>query len=489
MSKNLYPANIKTKTVEKLLDQLNLRFIFLAAITANLFYTALPQRFGTLIGGISIANTSSPQAIRNAWGPGDAGSLLDAAITWAQLKNLNPDTQFWIVRLWSPGMSIIEVPLIWLTKIGIPIFWSLLSVTIALWVLNFTLVLRMLKSNKELFLGFIVIIILVNSWDFQYILREGLFYTEGLGYGLLFLGLLYISKTIASEEVAPIGKKQKVIAGILVGGSIWIRHTQDTALIFTIFIFCVALSYYKIKPQLIKLVNQEKFIQIKQEQKKTVKLQSTIRSVLVIFLIALLITIPWRVIADQVFGSVKYSMSSAPQLVGPGLWLDKSAEAENYWVPFGVNWACRIDTTECERINSLGFSSFKNSKLLELAIISALTNPVAYIQERYSFLTKFWISNDPTSSIKFKIASILPLFYLLIIPLKKRKKWNSRMAIIAPMWLSFILLTAGQLAVTHFESRYFIPIRLLLIGLFFSLIQSFEMAEKKIKLIKRKNYL
>ena len=137
MSKNLYPANFKTKTVEKLLDQLNLRFILLAAITANLFHTALPQGFGTLIGGISIANTSSPQAIRNAWGPGDAGSLLDAAITWAQLKNLNPDTQFWIVRLWSPGMSIIEVPLIWLTKIGIPIFWSLLSVTIALWVLNF----------------------------------------------------------------------------------------------------------------------------------------------------------------------------------------------------------------------------------------------------------------------------------------------------------------------------------------------------------------
>lgn len=469
----------------ELLDKLNLRFLFLAVITANLFHTALPQGFSTLIGNISIANTSSPQAIRNAWGPGDAGSLLDAAITWAQLKNLNPDTQFWIVRLWSPGMSIIEVPLIWLTKIGIPIFWSLLSITITLWVINFTLVLRMMKSNKEIFLGFIVLIILVNSWDFQYILKEGLFYTEGLGYGLLFLGLLYISKTIASEEASPIRNKQKVIAGILVGASIWIRHTQDTALIFTIIIFCLTLSYSKIKPQLIKLVNQEKLIKINQERKNRLRLQSTIKSVIAIFLIALLITIPWRVISDQVFGGVKYSMSSAPRLIGPGLWLDKSAEAENYWVPFGVNWACRIDTTECERINSLGFSSFKNSKLLELAIVSALTHPVAYIQERYSFLTKFWISNDPTSSIKFKIASLLPLFYLLIILLKKREKWNSRMAIIASMWLIFILLTAGQLAITHFESRYFIPIRLLLIGLFFSLIHSFEMAEKKIKLIKR----
>jgi hypothetical protein len=58
------------------------------------------------------------------------------------------------------------------------------------------------------------------------------------------------------------------------------------------------------------------------------------------------------------------------------------------------------------------------------------------------------------------------------------------MLIIASMWLSFILLTAAQLAITHFESRYFIPIRLLLIGLFFSLIQSIAVAEKKIKSIK-----
>jgi hypothetical protein len=484
MPKILYLTHFKTKIVKELLNKLNLRFIFLAIVTVNMFYTALPQGFNTLIGGISIANTSTPQAIRNAWGTGDAGSLLDASITWAQVKNLNPETQFWIVRLWSPGMSIIEVPLIWLTKIGIPIFWSLLSITIALWVTNFTLVFRMVKSNKELFLGFIVITILVNSWDFQYILREGLFYTEGLGYGLLFFGLLYISKTIASEEASPIRKKQKIIAGILVGGSIWIRHTQDTALIFTIIIFCLALSYCRIKPQFVRLISQQKFIKINQEHKKIVGFQSTIRSVIAIFLIALLITIPWRVIADQVFGSIKYSMSSAPQLVGPGLWVDKSAEVENYWVPFGVNWACRIDTSECERINSLGFSSFKNSELLKLAIISAFTHPVAYIQERYSALTKFWISNYPASSIKFKIASILPLFYFLIIPLKKRGKWNSRTSIIFSIWLIFILLTTAQLAITHFESRYFIPIRLLLIGLFFSLIQGTEVPEKKIKFIK-----
>jgi hypothetical protein len=473
--------NIKAREFKESINKLNFRLVYLVVITLNLIYVALPQGLRTLIGGISIPNTSSLQEVRNAWGAGDAGSLLDASITWAQLQNLNPETQFWIVRLWSPGLSIIEVPLIWLTKIGIPIFWSLLSVTIILWVFNFKFVFSMLKSRNELFLGFIVILVLINSWDFQYILREGLFYTEGLGYGLLFLGLMQISKILASEDVLKIKKKKKLIAGALIGGSIWIRHTHDTALILTIIIFCIFLVFSNTRLELKRLVNQKKFSQMHQERKKRIPFQTGIKSVIVIFLIALVVTIPWRVIAYEIFGGTKYSMSSASQYVGPGLWVEKSEEAKSYWVPFGINWACRIDAEQCKRINDLGTDSFENSKLLELGIKSALTYPGAYIQERFSTLTKFWISNFPNSSNKFKIGSILPLLYFLIIPLKNRGKWNSRMTTIASIWIIFIIVTAAQLAIIHFESRYFIPIRLLLIGLFFSLIQSIQEPELKKK--------
>ena len=171
------------------------------------------------------------------------------------------------------------------------------------------------------------------------------------------------SKILASEDVSIIKKKKKLIAGILIGGSIWIRHTQDTALILTIIIFCFILVFSSTKSELKRLVNQKKFSQMHQERKKRITFQTGIKLVIVIFLIALVVTIPWRVIAYEIFGGTKYSMSSASQYVGPGLWVEKSEEAKSYWVPFGVNWACRIDAEQCKRINDLGTASFENSKL------------------------------------------------------------------------------------------------------------------------------
>ena len=77
--------NIKARKFKESINKMNFRLVYLVVITLNLIYVALPQGLRTLIGGISIPNTSSPQEVRNAWGSGDAGSLLDASITWAQL--------------------------------------------------------------------------------------------------------------------------------------------------------------------------------------------------------------------------------------------------------------------------------------------------------------------------------------------------------------------------------------------------------------------
>ena len=82
-----------------------------------LLYVALPQGLKTKIGSIDLLNNASPTQIRNAWGPGDAGSLLDTALTWSKIENIDPTNQYWIVHLWTPGMSLIEVPLIWISHI------------------------------------------------------------------------------------------------------------------------------------------------------------------------------------------------------------------------------------------------------------------------------------------------------------------------------------------------------------------------------------
>ena len=88
------------------------------------------------IGTIGITTSSSASEIRQAWGAADSGSLLDVAITWSKFESLDETEQFWIVRFWSPGMAIIEVPLIWLEN-QIPIFWGLLVITTSIWIFIF----------------------------------------------------------------------------------------------------------------------------------------------------------------------------------------------------------------------------------------------------------------------------------------------------------------------------------------------------------------
>ena len=163
---------------------------FLSAIL--ILRIAIPNGFGSLIKGINLETFSTASAIRKAWGLGDSGSLLDAALTWANFQQLDPTTQYWIVRVWSPGLAVIEVPLIWFEKLGIPIFWSLLFFTTCLWLVIVYLLwwkIAPITGRKSLFL---ILAILLLGWDFEYFFGNGLFYSEGISLAALILGLFII---------------------------------------------------------------------------------------------------------------------------------------------------------------------------------------------------------------------------------------------------------------------------------------------------------
>lgn len=475
----------RTKSINQFALKINLQIFFLFLIIANLMIIALPNGFETKIGNIGIPNTSTPEEIRAAWGAGDAGSMLDIAITWSKFKDLDPVTQFWIPNLWSPGMALVEVPLIWLTKVGIPIFWSLLVLTISLWIVIFLLILSMFKKRTRKTLGFFVIVLYINSWDFQYFLREGLFYTEGLAYGLLFLGLLYASKTLALASTREIKNKKLVAAGALIGASIWIRHTQDAGMITTLVFLFLLLNFSRIQSYF-KLRSVKKKNELyAQELKIKFEFQQFIKKAISIFLIALIFTMPWRVIAGEKFHGTPGMMSSASQLVGPGLWFKESSQAKNMWIPNGINWACKVDPVKCKEINEKGPDNFKYSKLIQLAIISAVTDPATYLHERFATLMNYWIPNFAESSLKLKFGAVFPLLLFFLLPRIVQTNLQQKKLLIASFWLVFITLNLMQLAIIHFESRYFIPVRLFSIGIFLSLIQDFVLPEKRIKQLKK----
>jgi hypothetical protein len=455
-------------------------------------HLALPNGFSTKIGTIGLSNGASPEQIRSAWGTGDAGSLLDAAITWSHLRNLNPATQNWIVHLWSPGMPILEVPLIWIARIGIPIFWSLLAITILLW----TLVLRQLadfartKMAKLVFVG--ILATWFFSWDFQYIFRDDLFYTEGIAYGLLILGLLYCTKTIL--DVGQSSSKKWVAGALFIGLSVWVRHVSDSGNFLLVFISVsntsVVFLHVVRKYGQVKRSNSKRTKKVNKKSKtnnnafyyglKNPKVQPWLR-LATIGLIAISVTLPWRAVISPVFyAGVPGVMSSTASETFYQTWQPDTSGTAKYWAHTGLNWACRIDPTECAILDVNGKHPPSRAKMATAAILSIAKHPIDYIKTRIHYVLKNWIGRG--IHLSFQVSNLIGLFYLFLpililvefLRIRDRRKYQ-----VSVLWISFWIAQVGQLALIHFEARYFIPLRLLESGYLITLI---SLRYKKISL-------
>jgi hypothetical protein len=452
-------------------------------------HLALPSGLSTRIGTIGLSNGASPEQIRSAWGPGDAGSLMDAAITWSHLKNLNPVTQNWIVHLWSPGMPILEVPLIWLARIGIPLFWSLLVITILLW----TLVLRQLADFAHTHLGKLVLLGILATWffgwDFQYIFRDDLFYTEGISYGLLILGLLYCTKSFLNPDQS--SAKKWVIGALFIGLSVWVRHVSDSGNFLLVFISAsiTIIVFFSV----IRKYGQDKRFNSKKARKvnkksrtknnpffyglKNPKVQSWLR-LATIGLIAISVTLPWRAFISPVFyGGVPGVMSSASADLFSSAW---QPSPSSFWASTGPNWACKTDPAECAILNLNGKHPPSRAKMATAAILSIAKHPIDYIKTRIHYVLKNWIGRG--IHLSFQVSNLIGLFYLFLpililvefLRIRDRRKYQ-----VSVLWISFWIAQVGQLALIHFEARYFIPLRLLESGYLITLI---SLRYKKISL-------
>jgi len=447
---------IKLPKLETVSKRLQVEPIIVTLLsTFLLLRKALPDGPTSSIGGINLNNSSSANAIREAWGLGDSGSLLEIALTWANFQQLDPVTQFWIVRVWSPGLAIIEVPLVWLEKAGIPIFWSLLAITTCLWMtLIFLLWKKVAPITGRLVVSPILIIFLF-SWDFEYLFRTGLFYSEGISIATLILGLFIVTwSTIHSDQL---NYKTAVLGGFLVGISIWVRHVNDNGL-------------------LLILISTTVFYIITRKPNRFLKMSGTTRNLveskflLVFSLIAFTVTVPWRIFAHFVFSGAAFLMSSASYLVGPGLWAKPGSATAQYWGGFGMNWACKIDIQTClslpDEINGIS----GRSRLILLAVRAAFQNPVEYLGERWGSLSVNWIPGFEDINSIYDVVGISYLAVIIGITYLFVQISSSRKFLVALIWLPFLITQIIQLLVIHYESRYFITVRVLLLGLLLCLL-------------------
>lgn len=440
---------------------------------------ALPQGFATRIGSIGLRNSATSAEIRKAWGTGDAGSLLDAAKTWAHGHQLDATTQFWIVHLWSPGMSILEIPLIWLEKLGIPLFWSLLFVTILLW----STIFYVAWKYGSVLIGRVALsiaaVLLLFSWDFRYIFRDDLFYTEGIGYGLLLLGILVSSWMILVSKYEN-SKRLTFIAGICIGASIWVRHVSDTGLLLFVGLSSLLFLWnWKFSKGARAAVHAASLKKKNPRTKRTYatgpanhwRSMGALPYLTLTAWIGFLVTLPWRIISPLFFQGWPWVMSSASAGVSYSIWATNSSDTGKYWGSYGMNWGCNIDPKTCAIVNLKIHSPGNSSLLMMDAIKAAILHPLAYIQNRSSYAIKNWIPGGihapidvpMTISLLSGLTFLVAIYFYIRIQSKKKH-------LLAVVWLSFLGTQLGQLAIIHYESRYFIPVRILFIGFFLALL-------------------
>lgn len=428
-------------------------------------FIALPQGLETrlILNGNQVPHSASPQIIRNAWGQGDAGSLLDTAITWSKFHQIDRVSQFWIVHLWTPGMSMIEVPLIWISKLGIPIFWSLLFITLMTWSTIFWFTWRFISPiiGRAPCIG--IAAVLLSSWDFRYFFRDDLFYTEGLAFGFLLLGLGFTAWAYLFESAQ---KFLYVVGGVLIGASIMIRYVSDIGLFLLLVVasLLVIFEYKNNHSNLIKEMGSNRsIISIRNHLKIFVHLKTF--GVWTSCIVAFAFTIPWRLASYFIFNGPFLTLSSASGLVGPGLWIPNSKLG--FWKFYGMNWGCVIDSVKCRALNHHGMTTDSSSSLLLKGIISAFQHPIAYLDTRWHFLALRWILRDSNSGFLYlleNVASIIPIMLLIVgLILFKRNRLSGRAGWI---WLPLLLAEVAQLFIVHYESRYFIPVRLFALGFF-----------------------
>jgi hypothetical protein len=412
-----------------------IKVLYLLIFNVITLYQIYLQARNNNIVSLNLTPYSNAGEITSKMGISDAGLLLNVALTWSSFSNLQVE-QFFTVNFWSPGISLIEIPLIWLESIGIPIFFSMSFLTLFLWNIVFSVHINMIETRLPLLVSFISLILYSFSYDHYWIFNAGLFHTEGIGYGLLSLALLLTFKNLPNLKYF-----KSVLIGLILGFSILVRYSNEWAIIIAIAFFILLLFISNMKT--FEIVNKRKMI----------------TSIILIFTTSFVVTVPWRIINHEFYSMSTWKLSAASNELGYMIWAPEGSDSENFWGETGSNWGCRIDQIKCEALNSSNLRNFSNTYLIKEGFSSAGTNPISYLQQRLKYGLIFYFYDKDILNLFY---GFLFIFFFLIIVKKVFTSITYLNNIALLIILPFFIVNFFYLTLIHFEARYFFPIKLLI---------------------------
>lgn len=420
--------------------------------------TSFPNLSETKLAFLDISFDSDISLIRKMYGMSDEGSYLDIAISLANLQNIQPE-QYFYIHTWSPGQSIVLALAILVSKFTFPVYIIIFFINYAIWFFIITFLTRIISSQKQVIFFYFFYLTFLFSSDFVFYFYSNIFLSEVIGNSLLFASLIFLSWLIKNQIQ---NWFKYAVAGFVLGFSVLVRYTSETGLLLLILLLSIWLIL-----QLLSTLRRKFQTRINQTNHMKV-----LRLTFISILIALLTTVPWRILNLALYDMNTVRLSNASSWTIYGVWAPDNSPEAQYWKENGSNWACRIDPVKCESLNSLGLKSLTPQTIGKEALKSAIKNPSAYAVERFKYM-KIYYFGDSQFDIDqyqkyFSILALLSGAYLLIL-LFNKKYWNYQNLIISIIWISFIVNQFFMYAITHYEFRYFIIFKFLIFGFIFSL--------------------
>jgi len=389
---------------------------------------------------------------------GDANWYLQAGQALAD-GNWIPQQLAWIYNLWPPGMPAFyaAIIVIWGTHsyMGFVILVTMILAITAMFAIP---LMRPIRSRELFFTTLVGVTLPFASFMTEWPLGAGFAYADGLSVACMFSGI-YLSLKATQKRYR--GRLTiPILASLLIALSAYLRATGET--FANIFLFATLLTCIPI------ILYTEARIRKAPRTTKHLKRRFYPIFVTPLILVAILTQmwlVPWRIYAQLNRGTVSFTSA---QVWNIGWMPDSEFSSTGVsFVPWGINGLCRSYPKQCASIYKMektkpgaytGYSHNSESDFRQLAIESIVDNPLPWLQNRFSLLKHGTTASTSTWQMTWLAIAFLGFIatsFLSVLLVLRRL--NPVLIIIL---ISLTLSALAPILVSHFESRYLLPLQL-----------------------------
>lgn len=422
-------------------------------------WIALPEWTRTRFFGL--AATAPISKLSPALGGSDAGSYLNAAVDLQD--GVMSQSHIWVLNLWPPGMPFLLAVLVKLGNGASPVI-PMVLILCALWslVLTFAALIFIPRRAYVSFAIFAVVWIgspIFTGWN----IHAGVLGSDGLATALgtlVALGLLWASHTPP--------RKPRVWLFIALGAAL-------AALAY------LRIMWFNAVPAalaglVVVIVVRYIINRIRLRKKPRPAADPATRRGLIewgaLSLTFLVLCAPWTIYGEAVLHPGNYSWSQSDYQWAQEWMSDERLDAlgGGFIVAGGGNWPCHLEPLKCaaleeqESVREVPFGGAPPNTFQffeKESFKTALTNPIPFVANRTVFTVQAWLTVPGGTvgkfdNIGFGLVTLLAFIGALVILL--RDSITRRAA--GPLMI-FLILGANIAVVwlTHFETRYVVPLQ------------------------------